>query len=166
MAASDNVHPEQLQMFMRPQEIFDKTAGSVEVTERYREQSPSMHQGLIESHMKDKLREAQRPGSSVEWGAASSMEQEDVQARPSLADHIAQHGVEKPIILSTQGPGRPSRLDAKPSENLYIGNGHHRLASAQFAEQQTGRPQYVPVVHDYDFMGSRQTNETFGTSTD
>ena len=142
MSAADAIHPDQLRLFMRPHEIIAATAGSVETGEH------EIGAGnRTKAHLEEKLQRARRPGTSGESA--------------SLLESVTEHGVQKPIILSNQGPNYTR------SEHFWIGNGHHRLAAAQEAEATTGRQQYVPVIYDEDdFMGSHKTRETFGIAKD
>ena len=149
MAASDHLHPGQLQMFMRPQEILDSTTGSIESGPHV---LANGQPGRTKQHMAMKLQEA----SEGEDPYVYSEEKGKWEGQgPSLVDDVKAHGVEKPIILSDTGPNGMRH-------GSWIGNGHHRLAAAMQAEKDTGRQQYIPVIHDRHYMGTQDTINTFG----
>lgn len=145
MAASDHLHPVQLQMFMRPQEVLDTMQGSVEQRDM----------SMIQGHLTHKLREAKIRGEPY----LANHDGELIGQGPSLYDQVKTHGVEKPIILQHTENYRGDPM-------LLLGNGHHRLAAAQAAEQETGQQQYIPVIHDDNYMGSSRTKDTFGVAED
>lgn len=139
------LNPQQLQMFMRPGEILAKTEGRSVDYGDYPGRTEAMLRG-------DVLTAAKRHHDDG----------------PSVYESVKSGGVEKPVILS---PGNKlsdvmgGRFTSR-HEPLWMGNGHHRVASALAAEQETGQAKYIPVIHDTDYMGTRQTRRTFGVAED
>lgn len=122
------LNPNQLKMFMRPDEVMDAVDGSYDFgTVR-----------KLRNKVDTKLRyEASAPGS-----ADGYVGYDDQETGPSLYESVRDGGVRDPIILQQRDDGGVS-----------MGNGHHRLAAAKMAEEKTGTDKYLPVLHDADPMG-------------
>lgn len=155
------LNPHQLQMFMRPHEIMEATQGrSVDYGEY-----PGRTDAMLRT---DVLREARRP-SQVKGGGDWDRGTGVWEKGPSIADSVREGGVQKPIIL-TRGRDMQDVLteQGRPNDPIWQGNGHHRLAAAMAAEKETGQHQYIPVLHDTEFMGSsaRMRRAGFGTAED
>ena len=58
-----------------------------------------------------------------------------------IYEDIKQNGIRYPVTLQDTGAGTP----------WVMGQGHHRVVMAELAEQETGKPFYIPVVHSEDW---------------
>jgi hypothetical protein len=135
----------QLQMFMTPAEIKSHVVGSVDAPGRTPDERKK-NMGHVLSG--EKLERARRLGTAGEGDTTSMLES------------ITKGGVQKPVIISDQGP------NLSRGDDLWLGNGNHRVGAAEQAEKDTGKQQFIPVIHDDNYMGSYDTNRTFGTSQD
>jgi len=57
-----------------------------------------------------------------------------------LVDSVLEKGVKRPITIM---------LDHGHYKDYTMGQGHHRVKSAEYAEDATGKEYYVPVVYDW-----------------
>jgi hypothetical protein len=67
-------------------------------------------------------------------------------------ESVAEEGVKEPI--NVRHPGMGPLLSANPNEKageMYMGQGHHRVASAA-KEERAGKEIYVPVIHHASAM--------------
>lgn len=136
MAASDNLNGTQLKLFMTADEF---TSGR------------SYVQGSVD----------QAGGEAL----SEMMESKLAQSRRSgVYEGVAERGVEKPVIL-TPYESTDYNHGGTPGK-FVIGNGNHRVATAGALQTERGRPQFVPVLHDDDFMGNSGAARAFGVSRD
>jgi hypothetical protein len=119
----DYEDPNQLKLFMRPQELMD--------TVKY-----SSDEGIVNRETRNKGTREEIM-SSV-WGTKRSELYGPHYA--SLVNSIKTHGVLRPVTIEDI-PGKP----------LAMGQGHHRVAAANMVEQQTGKPVFIPVTYDEDY---------------
>lgn len=116
----DHEDPNQLKLFMRPQELMGTVKHSVDEVIVDRDVRREKKQDKTMSSMWDiKRSELQGPHYS------------------GLVDSIKKHGVLRPVTIEDVS-GNP----------LTMGQGHHRVAAANMVEQQTGRQIFIPVVYD------------------
>lgn len=125
MAASDNLQPKQLQMFMRPHEIKEQMwPGDYEPA----------HDG---------------PGAAGQKRLWNLKEQENWQNDMDLRVEIS--GVLSPVdVVHGHAPLVGDPAGHKASGKPVLSNGHHRVQAAATAERNTGRHYYVPVEHHED----------------
>ena len=57
-----------------------------------------------------------------------------------LVDSVLEEGVKRPITIM---------LNHGHYKDFTMGQGHHRVKSAEYAEDATGKEYYVPVVYDW-----------------
>lgn len=137
MAASDHLQSEQLRMFMRPREVIDLVTESVD-----RPYAREQAWGLpLSRTVKDVW----------DWKRAETR----VDAR--LSDHVKIHGVQKPITIV------PPHEEWNPT-GYTMGQGHHRVAAAEMAEDASGNEYYIPVQYDEDFNYGHHAPWPFGAS--
>jgi len=146
--SNDALNPHQLQMFMRPSELLGKVKGVVDAD---RGQS-------VADVMEYKHRNAQYQADY------DRMETHPHEPTMTLDESIRSEGIRKPVILSP-GDTVSTALDSTPnrSEHFWLGNGHHRVATAAAMEKE-GTDIHVPVIYDHNYMGSKQTRDTFGVA--
>ena len=133
---------QQLRMFMRPGEILDTIQGSADA-------------GAGRSNVEHMVR-----GSKLDTAQGRQS------GNTTLYESIRQGGVRKPIILYPGSEHGGYAGEDSRSAHFWLGNGHHRVASAEEAERATGKQQYIPVVHDNDFMGQSFAAQHFGIAYD
>lgn len=59
-----------------------------------------------------------------------------------LVDSVLKEGVKRPITIM---------LNHGHYKDFTMGQGHHRVKSAEYAEDATGKEYYVPIVYDWDW---------------
>lgn len=116
-------NPNQLKLFMRPNEIMDTITdsidvGMVDVQTRMTKKQPKIMKEVW-SRKRRELRGKQYSG---------------------LTESIKQHGVIRPITIQDI-----------PGEPLRVGQGHHRIVASAKVEKETGRQIYIPVVYDKNY---------------
>ena len=59
-----------------------------------------------------------------------------------LVNNVLEEGVKRPITIM---------LNHGHYKDYTMGQGHHRVKAAEYAEKATGKEYYVPVVYDWDY---------------
>ena len=59
-----------------------------------------------------------------------------------LAKDVIKKGVQRPVTMI---------LNHGHYKDYTMGQGHHRVKAAEYAEKATGKEYYVPVVYDWDY---------------
>ena len=118
----DHEDPNQLKLFMRPQELMD--------TIRYSSDESVVDKSTRAEGDRDKT-------MSSLW----SIKRSELYGRhySGLVESIKNHGVLRPVTIEDRS-GAP----------LTMGQGHHRVAAANMVEQNTGKPVFIPVVYGDD----------------
>lgn len=120
MAASDNLNPDQLRMFMRPQEVMDYVTDSLDA-------------------------EDYNDGNFASIDDVWRGKEQEVEQDPYFQDlkkAIKVEGVHKPIELA-HDIYRPS----SDHRSVFMSDGHHRVVIAKQLEEETGKHYYLPVTH-------------------
>jgi hypothetical protein len=114
---ADHAGPVQLPMFMEANNLLDSLTLTAD--------NPSMSKDMV---MDIKLHEAKS-------GGANSAHLTQRPGEPNFHDSVGAEGVKEPVqVIHTDN-------------NIMMGQGHHRVASASEHSAMTGSPQFVPVVH-------------------
>lgn len=119
-----------LKMFMRPREIMSAVTDSVD---RFKGGEVSMMDGKVVTHK----------GESMEEMWNKKIDESDY-----ITENLAEgNTIRHPVTLQVVYPNH----DPDETPELHMGQGHHRVAGALQHELLTGKPVYIPVVHDSDW---------------
>ena len=130
MAASDNMRPEQLKMFMSAREITDRFQPSDWDRDKIRDPEHGMRPETDEEVMYRKLTESK----SYDFG--------------NIHPSIAAEGVHTPVHLSHQFGEAQRRGAGPPSQGRpQIGEGHHRVAASMDTRSRPSDPGDAPREH-------------------
>lgn len=116
-------NPNQLKLFMRPNEIMDTIKDSIDV-------------GMVDNQLR--MSKDQSKIMNTMWG----MKRRELRGKQyrGLTESIKEHGVMRPVTI-----------EDLPGEPLRMGQGHHRVVASAKVEKETGRQVYIPVVYDANY---------------
>lgn len=125
----DHEDPNQLKLFMRPQELMDTVQHSAD-------------EGIVDRDLRNKG--TRKDIMTSVWG--TKRRELYGPHYSGLVESIKKHGVIRPVTI-----------EDIPNQPLSMGQGHHRVAAANMVEQQTGRQIYIPVTYDEDYSHGDST---------
>jgi len=116
------LNPNQLRMFMRPDEIRSETW-------------PADYDPRLDGPGEEGQINMWREKSSENWISDMDLE-------------VEKEGVKTPVTIMHNNPGwAGDPVGARASGKPLLANGHHRVQAARVAELNKGKAYYVPVVH-------------------
>jgi len=138
MAASDHLHPQQMQLFVDPVEHIASVRGAVDM---------AGHTESWDDMWGRKESEARNTGHGHGAGLYDSVKDKGIRAMWSV--HAP--GDNNPRELM----GAPKLYPANDGNGFIQGDGHHRMAAAAAVQRDTGKAQYVPVEYKSSSLDPR-----------
>lgn len=141
VSAARHIHPDQLKMFMTPDEIVATVGDSVD-------------RGHGDGDPNEDLNDL--------WDRKSGDLSDPYSGHEDLQEHVNAEGVKTPVILQVSPHSKVS-VNSSPTSRagILMGNGHHRVMAAENKQDLTGHQVYVPVLHDSHYMGNQATQHAY-----